>query len=55
MTPYASGRAYQNYLDPELTTGSRRTTGTNYARLLQVRAAYDPEHVLNLPRGIGAA
>jgi FAD/FMN-containing dehydrogenase len=55
MTPYASGRAYQNYLDPELTGWQQAYYGANYARLLQVRAAYDPEHVMNLPRGIGAA
>ncbi|WP_326854413.1 FAD-binding oxidoreductase [Actinocrinis sp.] len=55
MTPYASGQAYQNYLDPELTGWQQAYYGTNYARLLQVRATYDPDHVLNLPRGIGAA
>lgn len=55
MTPYASGQAYQNYLDPELTGWQQAYYGANYPKLLQVRAAYDPDHVLNLPQGIGAA
>ena len=54
MAPYASGQAYQNYLDPELTGWQQAYYGANYARLLQVRATYDPDHVLNLPQGIGA-
>jgi len=55
MTPYASGQAYQNYLDPELTGWQQAYYGANYPKLLQVRAAYDPDHVLNLPQGIGVA
>jgi FAD/FMN-containing dehydrogenase len=54
MTPYASGQAYQNYLDPELTGWQQAYYGANYERLLQVRATYDPGHVMNLPQGIGA-
>jgi FAD/FMN-containing dehydrogenase len=54
MTPYASGRAYQNYLDPELANWQQAYYGANYARLVQVREKYDPEHVFNLPQGIGA-
>ncbi|MGH6656722.1 MAG: FAD-dependent oxidoreductase [Actinocrinis sp.] len=54
MTPYASGQAYQNYLDPELSGWQQAYYGANYARLLQVRAAYDPERVMKLPQGIGA-
>ncbi len=54
MTPYASGQAYQNYLDPELAGWQQAYYGANYARLLQVREAYDPQHVFRLPRGIGA-
>ncbi len=54
MTPYASGQAYQNYLDPELAGWQQAYYGANYPRLLQVRAKYDPDHVLKLPQGIGA-
>jgi FAD/FMN-containing dehydrogenase len=55
MNPYASGQAYQNYLDSELTGWQQAYYGANYTRLLQVRAAYDPGHVMNLPQSIGAA
>lgn len=55
MTPYASGQAYQNYLDPELGNWQQAYYGANYARLVQVREKYDPGHVFNLPQGIGAA
>ncbi|MBS2962260.1 FAD-binding oxidoreductase [Actinocrinis puniceicyclus] len=55
MAPYASGQAYQNYLDPELANWQQAYYGANYPRLLQVREKYDPEHVFNLPQGIGAA
>jgi hypothetical protein len=55
MTPYASGQAYQNYLDPELTGWQQAYYGANYAKLLRVRATYDPDHVFKLPQGIGTA
>ena len=55
MTPYASGEAYQNYLDPELANWQQAYYGANYARLVQVREKYDPGHVFNLPQGIGGA
>ena len=55
MTPYASGQAYQNYLDPELSGWQQAYYGANYSRLLQVRATYDPDHILKLPQGIGTA
>jgi len=55
MTPYASGQAYQNYLDPELTDWQQAYYGANYARLVQVREKYDPGHIFNLPQGIGGA
>lgn len=54
MTRYASGQAYQNYLDPELANWQQAYYGANYARLVQVREKYDPGHVFNLPQGIGA-
>ena len=54
MTPYASGQAYQNYLDPELANWQQAYYGANYARLVQVREKYDPQHIFNLPQGIGA-
>ncbi|HEV2634367.1 MAG TPA: FAD-binding oxidoreductase [Actinocrinis sp.] len=55
LTPYASGQAYQNYLDPELTGWQQAYYGANYSRLVQVRNTYDPHQVFKLPQGIGAA
>jgi hypothetical protein len=55
LAPYASGQAYQNYLDPELTNWQQAYYGANYSRLLQVRGTYDPNRVFRLPQGIGMA
>ncbi|MBG6134540.1 FAD-binding oxidoreductase [Longispora fulva] len=54
MAPHASGRAYQNYLDPELTDWRRAYYADNYPRLLDVQRRYDPERLFCLPQGIGA-
>jgi FAD/FMN-containing dehydrogenase len=51
MRPWSSGRAYVNYMDP-LITDSTAYYGANYARLVQVKAKYDPKRVFNLPQGI---
>jgi hypothetical protein len=55
LAPYASGQAYQNYLDPELSNWQQAYYGANYSRLLQVRNTYDPNQVFRLPQGIGVA
>jgi FAD/FMN-containing dehydrogenase len=52
LIPYASGQAYQNYLDPELANWQQAYYGANYARLLQVRGTYDPNRIFRLPQGI---
>jgi FAD/FMN-containing dehydrogenase len=54
LVPYASGQAYQNYLDPELANWQQAYYGANYSRLLQVRSTYDPNRIFRLPQGIGA-
>ena len=54
LIPYASGQAYQNYLDPELANWQQAYYGANYSRLLQVRGTYDPNGIFRLPQGIGA-
>lgn len=42
MRQYASGAAYQNYIDPDLIDWQRAYYGTNLPRLQRIKAAYDP-------------
>jgi FAD/FMN-containing dehydrogenase len=52
MRPYASGQAYQNYIDPDLTNWKQAYYGANYTRLAQVKAAYDPGRLFSFPQGV---
>ena len=51
MRPWSSGRAYVNYIDP-LITDATAYYGANYARLVRVKAKYDPKQIFRLPQGI---
>jgi FAD/FMN-containing dehydrogenase len=52
MQPWSNGRAYQNYVDPQITDWPSAYYGPNYARLVRVKAAYDPNGIFQLPQGI---
>jgi FAD/FMN-containing dehydrogenase len=52
MSPWSSGEAYQNYLDASLENWQQAYYGSNYARLVQVKAAYDPTQVFKPAQGI---
>jgi FAD/FMN-containing dehydrogenase len=55
MSTWSSGEAYQNYLDSGLANWQQAYYGANYARLVQVKAAYDPTQVFKPAQGIPPA
>ena len=52
MRPYASGEAYQNYVDPRLTGWEQAYYGSNAARLQSVKRSYDPTDLFHFPQSI---
>ena len=52
LHPYASGQAYQNYLDADLSNWADAYYGANYARLSRVKAQYDPASLFRQPQGV---
>ena len=53
--PWGSGGVYPNFPDPELEGWARAYHGANLARLMRVKATYDPENVFRFTQSIQPA
>ncbi|MFI6944218.1 FAD-binding oxidoreductase [Streptomyces sp. NPDC050418] len=52
MRPYASGSAYQNYVDPKLKNWREAYYGSAAGRLVRVKRRYDPDGMFTFPQAL---
>jgi hypothetical protein len=52
MRPYASGAAYQNYIDPNLVSWQQAYYGSNLPRLQHIKAIYDAGNLFHFAQSI---
>jgi FAD/FMN-containing dehydrogenase len=55
MSPYVSGEAYQNYIDPGLRSWQREYYGANLGELREVKKKYDPDFMFRFRQAIPPA
>jgi FAD/FMN-containing dehydrogenase len=55
LRPYASGQAYQNYIDPQLRTWQQAYYASNLERLREIKAQVDPDFAFRFRQAIPPA
>jgi FAD/FMN-containing dehydrogenase len=50
--PWGSGRVFQNFADPDLEGWAEAYYGTNYDRLVRIKARYDPTNVFRFGQSL---
>ncbi|MGH2476059.1 MAG: BBE domain-containing protein, partial [Candidatus Limnocylindrales bacterium] len=54
VRPWGSGRVFQNFADPDLEGWADAYYGSNYDRLVRIKARYDPSNVFRFGQSLPA-